>query len=286
MIHAIQTQWVPDEKLKEWLYEDSYPLDLTTFALNLHGKAVAKIITREKSIVSCTEEAAKLYLLAGADKIRHIVNTGTEAEPGQVILEVVGDAYSLHSAWRVAQTLVAVFSGIATRTRRFIDVIRKYGDKTVLATTRKTMPGLRPLYIKSVIAGGGAPHRLGLYDSILIFPNHKRLVSYERMKELISLIKQVFPEKPVTIEAKSVEEALEIIDAGADAVQLDKLAPEDVERIIKYVRSKGLRIKIIVAGNIEFENIEEYARLGPDIIVSSAPYYGRPIDITTIIDRL
>ncbi len=286
MRHAIRTQWVPDEKLKEWLYEDSYPLDLTTFALNLHGKAVAKIVTREKCIVSCTEEAAKLYLLAGAEKIRRIVNTGMEAEPGQVILEVVGYAYSLHRAWRVAQTLVAVFSGIATRTRRFVDVIRKYSNKTVLATTRKTMPGLRSLYIKSVIAGGGAPHRLGLYDSILIFPNHKRLISYEKIKELISMVKQVFPEKPVTIEAKNVERALEIIDAGADAVQLDKLAPEEVDRIIRYVRNKGLRTKIIVAGNIGFENIEEYARLGPDIIVSSAPYYGRPIDITTIIDRL
>jgi len=286
MRHALHTRWIPDEKLEEWLREDSYPLDLTSFALNIHGKAIARIITREKCVVACTEEAAQLYLLAGADKIAYIVNTGTVAVPGQTVLEVIGDAYSLHKAWRVAQTLIAVFSGIATRTRRFVDLIRKHSSKTVLATTRKTMPGLRPLYIKSVIAGGGTPHRLGLYDSILVFPNHKRLIKYNDVKELVRLIKQVFPEKPVTIEAKSVEEAIEIIDAGADAVQLDKLPPSKVKVIVHYIKQKRQSTKIIVAGNIGLDSIEEYARLEPDIIVSSAPYYGKPIDITTTIEMI
>ncbi|NPA98818.1 MAG: ModD protein [Crenarchaeota archaeon] len=286
MRHSLSTQWVPDDKLEEWLREDSYPLDLTSFALNIHGKAVARVITREKSIVACTEEAARLYMLAGAERVRRLVHTGATVTPGQILLEVVGDAYSLHKAWRVAQTIIAVFSGVATRTRRFVELIRKHGGRTVLATTRKTLPGLRPLYIKSVIAGGGVPHRLGLYDSILVFPNHKRLIAAKTAEELVQMVKQVFPEKPVTIEAKSLDEAIEAIDAGADAVQLDKLAPSEVREIIDYIRRKHLNTKVIVAGNIGIDNIEDYARLEPDIIVSSAPYYGKPIDITTTIERI
>ena len=201
-------------------------------------------------------------------------------------MEVIGNAYALHKAWRVAQTIISICSAVATRTRNFIEIIEKYSNNTVFATSRKTPPGLRPLYIKSVIAGGGAPHRLGLYDSILIFSNHKHLLKDISLKKAIKNSRKIFPEKIITVEAKNLSEAIEALDSGADAIQLDKLSPEDIRHLKEIIRKRRLAVKIIVTGNITIESIDRYASLKPDIILSSDPYYGKPIDITTIIEPI
>ncbi len=283
---TLNISWISDSKLIEWLDEDSYPIDITTFALGIKGKTRARIIAREECMVACSEEASRIYLLAGAEKIAYMLETGKTASKGSLALEVIGEAYALHRAWRVAQTILSVCSGITTRTNKLIKKIRKYSEKTILATTRKTIPGLRALFLKAVIAGGGLPHRLGLFDSILVFPNHTRLLDSKDFKHIIRIAREAFPEKPVTIEVKSFDEAVKAIQAGANAVQLDKFPPDAVKKVIRFALKDKTNMRIIVTGNISEDNIEEYAKIKPDTIVTSAPYYGRPVDMETIIEPL
>ncbi len=282
---GLHRPWIDDARLRQWIQEDLGVLDLTSiFIYDNNIRSRAKIISREECIVSCVEEAARVYELAGAERTLPHVGTGDHINPGDIILEAWGDPYSLHIAWRLAQNLISVFSGIATETYRIVRKVREIDKRVIVATTRKTLPGIRPLYIKSIIAGGAVPHRLGLYDSILLFDNHINILGgWDNLPEIIRKIRNRIPHKAIGVEAKSREEAIRAAKAGADIVQIDKVPPDALRRIIKELKMMYPNIIIVVAGNINRENIVEYVAARPDIIVTSSPYYAKPIDMTTII---
>ena len=268
----------------QWLQEDVGLLDLTSYPIPSEREAIAEIVTRERCIVACSEEAAEIFLAAGASEILTIKHSGDTAEPQDVVLRVRGDPYSLLSTWRVAQNIVSFFSGVATKARKLVEAATRVSRRVVVSTTRKTLPGLRKLFIKAVLAGGASIHRLGLFDSILVFKNHVRLVGgWRNIIELIESYRKLFPGKKICIEVDSVDEAVEAARMGVDAIQLDRLDPESVRRAIEIIRRIRPSIWIAVAGNIDEHNIAEYAALEPNEIVTSAPYHAKPIDMTTHI---
>ncbi len=283
---GLRRPWVDDSTLMRWLQEDLGMLDLTSILIFDRDLVCrSAIITREECIVACVEEAARIYELAGASKVDINAYTGQRVNKNFTILEAYGDPYSLHIAWRLAQNILSIFSGVATKTYRLIEKVRKINRKIILETTRKTPPGLRSLYLKAVIAGGAVPHRLGLHDTILIFENHIKIIGgWQKLEEIINKIRSKTITRPITVEAKTLEQAIIAAKSGANIIQLDKMKPEEVEKTIQTIRRIRPDIIIIVTGNIDEENIEEYAKPGPDIIVTSAPYYARPIDITTKIE--
>jgi molybdenum transport protein len=279
--------FIPSTVIEEWIREDIPFTDTTTLDLGISGiRGEALVVTREDIVVSATEEASMIYQRLGC-VVRDFKPSGTMAVKDDVLLHAEGNASCLHMAWRIAQATIAYSSGVATLTRKMVEEARRVNKNITLATTRKTPPGSKYLYIKGVLSGGGIPHRYGLSDSILVFDNHIRFVGGERpIKKAVDTLKKRHPERKIGIEVKSLEEALEAAGAGAEYIQLEKIPPVKAREIVSKLKSNWCNIFVGVSGGITLDNIREYASTGADVIVTSAPYHSRPADITTILRPL
>ena len=276
----------PRQMLEYWISEDLGVEDLTTTALELKGMGEATIFARESGIVACTEEALEIYRILGAKEVKS-KSTGEFVEGGSIILKVRGDLRALHAAWRLAQQVIAIFSGMATKSKILVEKAHKVNPRVVLVSTRKAYPGLRILALKAVRAGGMIPHRSGLSDSILIFKNHIRcLGGFEKLVRIIPELKRRYPFRKIGVEVDDLEQAITLTKAGVDLIQFDKLPPKELSEAVMKLKEMKNELVIAAAGGIDEHNIEDYARTGVDLIVTSAPYYARPLDIGTEISPI
>jgi len=284
---SLRHVWADDTTIFSWIREDVALFDITTEALNIKGDGVAELITRESIVVACTEEAARIYELAGARSVKVLKGSGATATGGETLLVARGDAAALHIAWRLAQNLVAICSGVATKTRRLVEKARSSDKNVCIAATRKSPPGLRRIYAKAVVAGGAVPHRSGLSDSILIFDNHVAFIpgGWRELLTRISELRVRYPFRKIGVEVHTLKEALEAVGAGAEMVQLERFKPGEVARAVAELKKMSPNVVVAVAGGIDEHNVAEYAKAGPDIIVTTAPYYARPADVTTKMRR-
>ncbi len=278
------TLFIPRSKIEEWVLEDLQYCDITTEALGIVDvEGVAEVVLRQDAVVACTEEAAEIYRILGA-RITSLTLSGTRAEKGSSILIAEGPARSLHAAWRVAQTIIGFASAVATYTKMMVDKAKSVNPRITIATTRKAPPGSKPLFFKAVLCGGGSIHRFGLSDSILVFDNHLELMGgQDSLEKAIEKLKQCHPERKIGVEVKNLEQALKAARAGAEYIQLEKMPPEKVRGVVEAIRGVNPHATIGVAGGITLENVQEYAKTGVDLIVTSAPYNAGTIDLTTKI---
>ena len=279
---------LPTSLLDEWIRQDIPYLDLTTMVLGLSGEpARARILLRERAVVCGLAEAAAVYRRLGATA-EPVAREGDWAPPGTVLLEARGSAGSLHAAWRTAQLLVALGSAVATSARLMAERARRANPGVVVAVARKAPPGLRHLYYRCVLCGGASLHRLGVSDTVLVFPNHTRVAGGpEAVIERLRKAKPLIGERRVVVEAETLEEALLYARSGVvDEVQLDHVEPGVLRDAVRKLREANPRVKVAVGGGITPENVEDYAAAGVDVIVTSAPYWARPIDVTTRIEPL
>lgn len=273
------------EQLLERLMEEDVPYgDLTTDILGI-GAMRGKIIftTREPTVLCATEEAAGILRKLGAE-IRHLTSSGEHLQAGVDFLEAEGTAAALHAGWRLSLNVLEHISGIATRTRRIVDIARETNPGISVATTRKSYPGLKKLAVKAVECGGARPHRLGLSESVLIFRHH--LVFLESMESLcagIERIRREVPSMKLTIEVEDEIGAVQAARAGFDIIQIDKMASADLKEVIKKARDVNPAVLIAAAGGITETNAAEYAATGAEILVLSSVFSGKPSDISVRI---
>ncbi|HEY1393121.1 MAG TPA: ModD protein [Methylibium sp.] len=270
---------LPDEMLQRWLHEDAPHGDLTTRALGISGApARLQFHARGAMRVALIEEAVRLFELCGATANLH-ARSGSDAAPGALLLDAAGPANCLLLAWKVAQTAVEVASGIAGETARIIGLLRAAGHAQALACTRKTMPGSRALAVRAVLAGGGIMHRLGLSESLLVFPEHRLYLDVATLHERLAAIRAAQPEKRLVVEVGSEEDALSLAAAGAEVLQLERFTPEALRRLKETLRSHSLHPLLAPAGGVTAANAVAYAEAGADFLVSSAPYHAAPADV-------
>ncbi len=279
---------LPRSLVDEWLGQDTGLLDLTTTMLGIQDvEAEATLVSRERIVACGVCEAAAVYEAAGAT-VTHAQREGAWLEPGAVLLRVRGPAGALHRAWRVAQTLAAIGSAVATETRRLVEEAKKANLRVIVAVARKAPPGLRGLYYRCVLAGGASLHRMGLGDTVLVFPQHYRLLpggleeALERLREARSLA----GERRIVVETAARDEALLAAGSGVvDEIQLDHMEPRELARLAEEIRRLAPGVKIAVGGGITVDNVALYAP-HVDVVVTSAPYWARPADLTTRITPL
>jgi molybdenum transport protein len=278
--------YISDSILEKPLFEDIQYVDLTTGVLGIGSvEGVARVFFRENGVVACSEEASRIYELAGA-RVKYFVGSGEWVQANQLVLEAQGKSSSLHLAWRVAQTLLSYASGVATYTRRMVEKAKRSNPGVVIATTRQTPPGTRPFYIKAVLAGGGIVHRQSLSDSILIFDNHLVFLEEHGVSGAVKRALKLGGGRSVGIEVKDIEEAIEAVESGAYYIQFERVQPNILKEWVKKIRELSSRVVIGVGGGITIENIEEYASTGVDVVVTSAPYRARPIDVSTRMEKI
>jgi len=272
-----------DVELERLLTEDLPYGDLTTDALGI-GAAAGELsfVARRSMQVCCTEEAARLFALCGASaEVR--VPSGTVAPEGAPLLAARGPARSLLAAWKVAQNLVEWTSGVAGATARLLAAARAGNPRASIACTRKALPGTRALAARAVHAGGGSMHRLGLSESLLIFPEHRVFVDDALTADWLSSLRLRERERRFTVEVTTLEDALRFAAAGADALQLERFTPTDVASCKARLVEAGLRPLLLAAGGVNESNAAAFARAGAEVLVSSAPYQAAPADVKVII---
>jgi nicotinate-nucleotide pyrophosphorylase (carboxylating) len=252
------------EILVKFLQEDVGAGDITSDNIICADmEAKAEIVCKSRFAIVCgLEEASMLFDICGC-KSEILVKDGSKVVKGAVVMNVSGYARAILKAERTALNIIMRMSGIATETRRTVDLAK---GVTILAT-RKTAPGLRYFDKKAVVLGGGATHRMRLDDMVLIKDNHLVLVS--DLGKCIRLAKKnVGSSIKVECEVRTKEEALAAVAAEADTVMLDNFTPKQAQQTIRQIRRMGLRnkVKIELSGGINQNNIRQYSRTKPDFI--------------------
>jgi nicotinate-nucleotide pyrophosphorylase (carboxylating) len=250
--------------LAQFLEEDVGAGDITTDNLIPTGLEVkAVIVCKARFAIVCgLEEAFMLFNMCGCNS-EILVKDGAKISRGTVVMNVSGSARAILKAERTALNIIMRMSGIASETKRMVDLAN---GVTILAT-RKTAPGLRDFDKKAVLLGGGGIHRRRLDEMVLIKDNHLDLVS-----DLVTCIrlarKKVGSSIKVECEARTKREALAAVAAQADVVMLDNFTPKQAEETIRKIRRMRVRkrVKIELSGGINQKNIKDYSKAKPDFI--------------------
>jgi len=275
---------LPDSDIERFIEEDVPYGDLTTSLLGIgEREGTITYTSRHNTVLSCTEEAGRVLEKCGAGIIS-LLPSGTEVEAGTAFLAAAGSAASLHAGWKVAMNLLEYASGIATRTSGVVRAARSANPGISVVTTRKSFPGTKKVAIKAIMDGGALPHRLGLSETILVFRQHTAyLGGLERFLDQLAPLKARAPENKVIVEADTADEALKIAAAGADVVQVDKMAVEELAILADEIHRRFPGVKLSAAGGINADNAASYAGTGVDILVLSSVYFGKPADIGVVI---
>jgi molybdenum transport protein len=276
-----------DEEIDRFLREDCPFGDLTTILLEIGAKpGRITFSTRHETTLCCTEEAARLLERQGC-AVTLLEPSGSVLPEGRIFLEATGSAESLHTVWKAAVNLLEAASAIATRTRELVRSARSVNPAVEVVATRKIFPGTKAVAIKAVYAGGGLPHRLGLSESVLVFEQHRVFLGgSQELWARLPEIKNRAREKKIGVEVIDEAAALSAALAGADIVQVDKMGPEDLGRLVQTLRATSPGITIAAAGGVTQDNVEAYASTGVDLLVTSSMYWGKPADIAVSMEAL
>ena len=203
---------------------------------------------------------------------------GDALAPGDSLLRLTGPARAILSAERVALNLVCHLSGIATATAQLVAAVRPHAVD--VTCTRKTTPGLRALEKYAVRAGGGANHRLGLDDAILIKDNHIALAG--DVAEAVTRARaRAGHLVKIEVEVDRLDQLEEALGAGPDAVLLDNMTPEQLREAVRIVAGRAVTE---ASGGITRETVDQVAASGVDVISAgwlthSAPSLDIGLDI-------
>ena len=272
-----------DESLLSWLKEDIGGGDVTTLALVGPEMETAGIIhAKDTAILAGVDVARRVFELL---EPRIFFNTrledGVKLTPGTIIAAVHGSARAVLTGERLALNLLQHMSGVATRTHELAAIAAPYGAK--LVDTRKTTPGLRLLDKYAVRVGGGANHRLGLYDAILIKDNHIKVAG--GIKEALKRAHEYAGHMmKIEIEVESLEGVEEALAGKADAIMLDNMAPEAMAKAVKLIDHRAI---VEASGGINEETIEAVAKSGVDVIsVGALTHSVKALDISMDVGEI
>jgi nicotinate-nucleotide pyrophosphorylase (carboxylating) len=257
------------DALVKFLHEDIGTGDVTSNCLiphDLHSRAQIICKNKKSAVVCGLEEMSLIFDLCGCNT-KTLVSDGSWVQKGTIVMTIEGKTRSILKAERTALNLIMRMSGIASETRYIKDAIVDLSDSIIIASTRKTAPGLRFFDKKAVTIGGGYSHRIRLDDMVLIKDNHLAITG--SVKKSIEIAKKKAASSiTIECEAKNSNEVIEAITAGADIVMLDNFSPEEAAKIIKELSRIGIRekVQLEISGGITMQNIRDYAKEQPDII--------------------
>jgi nicotinate-nucleotide pyrophosphorylase (carboxylating) len=252
----------PKRELKRFLDEDVGNGDITSKLLQ-KKKIVARIITREETIVAGTKYAKEIFALKKC-RTKICKTDGTIAKANQIILEINGNAGNVLTCERTVLNLLSRMCGIAKQTNNLKKQIRSVGSKSKVFATRKTVPGLRFFDKEAVKIGGGEKHRMTLNEMIMIKDNH---LAVEKSIESI-LRKAKKTRGKIEIEVETQKDAILCARMGVDIIMLDNFSPEKIKKTVNKLTELKLRNKVILeaSGRINSKNIVKYAKTNVDMI--------------------
>jgi nicotinate-nucleotide pyrophosphorylase (carboxylating) len=271
--YAASPELVAESVIRAALLEDvGHGGDLTTEAIvPADRRAHARIVARRRGVVAGLPFAALAFrMLDERIAIDTCVAEGARIEPGETAAEIDGSARAILTGERTALNLLSRLSGIASATRKLVDLVA--GTRAKIADTRKTTPGLRALERYAVACGGGSNHRFGLDDAVLIKDNHLALAGSIRAATDAARTRVGHTIK-IEVEVENLEQLREALAAPIDAVLLDNMTPAQLTQAILIV---GGRVVTEASGGVTQANVAEIARTGVDVISVGALTHSAP----------
>ncbi len=263
------------------LDEDLGAGDLTTAAIvPADTRASGVFLVKDDCVLAGLDVALEAFRQLEPN-VRIVLNRqdGERCHAGEEIAEVTGSARALLMGERTALNFLQRLSGIATRAREFVDAS---GGRIIILDTRKTTPTLRALEKYAVRAGGAMNHRAGLFDAILIKDNHIRIAG--DLARAVEQARAYRPDLTIEVEAQTLDEVDQALDAGADIVLLDNMP---IDAIREAVRRAHGQAKIEISGGVTLERIPALAATGADFVSAGALTHSAPaVDISFEIESV
>jgi nicotinate-nucleotide pyrophosphorylase (carboxylating) len=262
------------------LAEDIGSGDATTLAtVPPDARAVAVMRAREPLVIAGLDFAEAAFReISSAVYVHRLSRDGAHAKSGTRLMKISGPAGALLSAERVALNFVQRLSGIATLTAKFVHEIT--GTRSEILDTRKTTPGWRRFEKYAVTCGGGRNHRIGLYDMVLIKDNHLAALRSAKPNAVVAAVaraREKFPKLQVEVEADTLEQVAQALEANADFILLDNMTTAQLRRAVKLVAG---RVKTEASGGVNLKTIRAIAKTGVDFIsVGAITHSARAVDI-------
>ena len=262
------------------LAEDIGPGDATTLGtVPENATAQAAMVAREPLTVAGLAFAETAFRELSPDvRCERRVQDGARAQAGATLLHLSGPARALLTAERVALNFVQRLSGVATLTAQFVEAVR--GTRAKILDTRKTMPGWRRFEKFAVASGGGRNHRIGLYDLILIKDNHLAALRDEKPNAIAVAVQRArtnYPQLQVEVEADTLDQVAQAVDAGADIILLDNMTTAQLRAAVAHVAG---RAKTEASGGVNLSTVRTIAETGVDFIsVGAITHSARAVDI-------
>ncbi len=270
-------------KIREFLAEDIGPGDITSeLVVPAGAKARGRMLCKEACVLAGAQEAKEVFDELGLRTVLR-KRDGARLRKGDVVLEISGSAKSMLAGERLALNLVMRMSGIATLTRALVDRCHRINPKVKVAATRKTTPGFREYEKKAVAIGGGYPHRMGLYDAILIKNNHIELAG--GVNEALARARRGGSRRKVEIEVESREQAMAAVENGAYIIMLDNFEPADARKLAREPKRIKPSVLIEASGGIRPDNIEQFAHAGDIISLGWLTHSVRSVDFSMRIEK-
>jgi nicotinate-nucleotide pyrophosphorylase (carboxylating) len=247
--------------------------DITAQAtLPPEAKAIAAFVARKPGVSAGIDFARRaMAMMDPAIRFSTLIADGTRVKPGDVIARVEGSARAVLSAERVALNFLGHLSGVASATRMFADKIAH--TKTKIVCTRKTTPGLRAFEKYAVKCGGGANHRFGLDDAILIKDNHIAVCGSvaEAIRRARAFTGHLVK---IEVEVDRLDQLVEAMTERPDAVLLDNMAPDMLRQAVAIVA--GLAVTE-ASGGVGPDTVKAIAESGVDLISTGWITHSAPV---------
>jgi nicotinate-nucleotide pyrophosphorylase (carboxylating) len=257
------------------LAEDVGPGDFTTLWTVPEGRrAEARIVAKSPGVIAGSEVAVEVFRRVdpSLDVTVGAVD-GTAVMPGDVAMTVRGSARAILTAERTALNFMQRLSGVATVTRRYVRAVQGTGARVI--DTRKTTPGMRALEKAAVVAGGGANHRFGLHDMVMIKDNH--IAAAGGITAAVEAVRRQNDRGlKVEVETTTLDEVREALAAGADRIMFDNMSWPLMHEAVELVRGTDPRPETEASGGITLETIHAYAETGVDFISIGALTHSAP----------
>lgn len=264
------------------LEEDIGHGDITSKAIVPAGqRSTARIIAKQDLVLSGMDVAGHVFKrIDRRVSWKSLQKDGSACRAGDEIAVVRGPTRALLAGERTALNFLQHLSGIATLTRKYVDVLSGSGIR--ILDTRKTTPGFRTLEKHAVKMGGGMNHRIGLFDHFLIKNNH--IAAVGSITSAVALAKKRRRRGQwIEVEARTLDDVREALSAGAGIIMLDNMP---IDMIRKAVRIIGDRAKTEISGNVTLKTLPRYKDTGVDFISAGAITHSAPAaDIHMLIEE-
>lgn len=254
-----------DQLLTLAFAEDVGDGDATTLStIPANEMGAQHLLVKEEGILAGVEIARKVFEKFDPSlKMTVYIGDGAHVKPGDIAFKVEGTVRSLLQTERIMLNIMQRMSGIATQTARYQERLK--GLKTKVLDTRKTTPGLRILEKEAVKIGGGANHRMGLFDMILIKDNHVDFAGGipQAVKAAREWMKANGNDLKIEVETRNNDEIRQALAEGADRIMFDNFTPAQTREAVALVDG---RAETESSGGITLDTLRDYGEAGVDFI--------------------